>query len=104
MTANLHHINQMILQLPTVNGYVSAHAQAAEEAIRQERLSTAAALHRDTVEVVSQLQDTTRVNPIHREPDGPERQIYRPRFKKRRKKHSADPYLAPVESVVDRKI
>ncbi|MDR2340443.1 MAG: hypothetical protein LBF40_10000 [Deltaproteobacteria bacterium] len=106
MTANLHHINQMILQLPTVNGYVSAQAQAAEEAIRQERLFQAAQLHRDTVEIVSRLQDTTRVNPVHRDPDDRPQERYRPRFAKRRPREAKapDPYLAPVESVVDRKI
>jgi hypothetical protein len=103
MTAPLHHINQMILQLPTVNGYVSAQAQAAEEAIRQERLLRAAELHRETVEVVAQLQDTTRVNPVHRDLDSRDKERYRPVFKKREKK-SQDPYLRPVESVVDRKI
>jgi hypothetical protein len=103
MTAPLHHINQMILQLPTVNGYVSAQAQAAEEAIRQQRLERAAELHREAVEVVAQLQDATRVNPVHRDPDGQPRERYRPVFKKRAPK-AQDPYLAPVESVVDRKI
>jgi hypothetical protein len=106
MTAPLHHINQMIMQLPTVNGYVAAQAQAAEEAVRQERLARAAELHRDTVEVVSQLQDTTRVNPIHRDPDDRPQERYRPRFRKRgaRPRRPADPYLAPVESVVDRTV
>ncbi|MDR2200435.1 MAG: hypothetical protein LBR53_13495 [Deltaproteobacteria bacterium] len=103
MTAPLHHINQMILQLPTVNGYVAAHAQAAEEAARQERLLRAEEIRRDTVEVVARLNDATRVNPVHGEPDYRPGERYKPVFKKRAPKAS-DPYLAPVESVVDRRI
>ncbi|MDR2611906.1 MAG: hypothetical protein LBG06_03420 [Deltaproteobacteria bacterium] len=104
MTQPLHHINQMYLHLPALNGFTAAQAQQAEEAARQERLERARELHLDTVERITEPQGTVRVNPVHPDPGGRNRAGYRPEFKRRGRQGSSDPCLAPVEAVVDRRV
>jgi hypothetical protein len=86
-----------------MNGFTAAHAQAGEEAIRQQRLEQARELHSDRVERVAEAERTARVNPVHPDPGGRGRARYEPEFKKRGKRRE-DPYLAPPESIVDRRV
>ncbi|MDR1039050.1 MAG: hypothetical protein LBR80_02555 [Deltaproteobacteria bacterium] len=103
MIQPLHPFNQAYLHLPAVNGFTAAQAQAGEEATRLFRVEQARELHRDTVERVAEPLASVRVNPVHPDPGGRDRAKYEPKFKKRARR-SEDPYLAPVEQVVDRKV
>jgi hypothetical protein len=106
VTRPLHHINQFYMNLPALNGFTAAHAQAGEEALRQQRLERARELHRDKVERVTELSETIRVNPIHPDPGDRNRARYDPKFRKRKGKaeKAQDPYLAPAEQVIDRRV
>ncbi|MDR1314292.1 MAG: hypothetical protein LBQ12_11525 [Deltaproteobacteria bacterium] len=104
MTQPLHPFNQAYLHLPAVNGFTAAQAQAGEEQTRLFRLEQARELHRDTVERVAETMGAVRVNPVHPDPGGRNRARYEPAFKKRARKASEDPFLAPVEQVVDRRV
>jgi hypothetical protein len=67
------------------------------------RLEQARELHLDTVERVAEPEASVRVNPVHPDPGGRNRARYEPEFKKRSPRRE-DPYLAPVERVVDRRV
>ncbi|MDR1085663.1 MAG: hypothetical protein LBP22_12615 [Deltaproteobacteria bacterium] len=54
MTAPLHHLNQMYLHLPAINGQVAAQASASEEMTRISRQAQDQAYRRDLVEVVAE--------------------------------------------------
>jgi hypothetical protein len=67
MTAPLHHINQMILHLPAMGGYMAAQAVVGEEMSRIARLEEAKTLYRDTVEIVTEAKETIAIEPIRPE-------------------------------------
>jgi hypothetical protein len=96
-------VNQSYLHLPALNGFTAAQSQAGEESVRQLRLEQARELHRDTVERVAEPLASVRVNPVHPDPGGRNRARYEPEFRKR-ERPSADPCLAPVDLVVDRRV
>jgi hypothetical protein len=91
----------MILQLPTLGGHVAGQVQAAEEVQRLERIREAQEYHRDTVRIVAALKDTVAINPVRPDPEGRARLKYSPNFRLREKKEP-DPFLAPVNLVVDK--
>jgi hypothetical protein len=99
MVAPLHHINQMILHLPAMGGYMAAQAMVGEEMTRIARLEEAEALYRDTVEVVAATKDTVAIEPIRPE-------LERKRRKRPKKWRQSDEatdtgYDFAVEQVVD---
>jgi hypothetical protein len=103
MTLSLHHINQMILQLPALGSHVAGQAQAGEVAAQQERILQAQEFHRDTVEIVSGMRETDATEPLRAEPDERRRARYEPTFGKRAKKVD-DPYLYPSGQIIDRRV
>jgi hypothetical protein len=66
MTAPLHHINQMILHLPAINGQVAAHASIGQELREMAQKAQDQEYRRDLVELVSQANpgaEATAVKP-----------------------------------------
>ncbi|MDR2459906.1 MAG: hypothetical protein LBE38_03855 [Deltaproteobacteria bacterium] len=104
MTQPLHLMNQIILNLPPIGTHVAAQVQVGEEIARQERMVQAENYYRDTVEIVTQANETYRVNPVHPDPDDRNRASYRPHFTKRTPKEQRDPFIAPFQQVIDRRI
>jgi hypothetical protein len=93
----------MILQLPALGGHVAAQAQASEVAALQDRIIQAQEFHRDTVEIVSGMQETDATEPLRAEPDERRRARYEPTFGKRAKK-GVDPYLTSAGQIIDRRV
>ncbi|MDR2368384.1 MAG: hypothetical protein LBF58_09815 [Deltaproteobacteria bacterium] len=96
MTAPLHHINQMILHLPAMGGFVAGQVGAEEELRRMARLEEAKALHRDVVEVVAETMKGEALEPLRARP---ERRRREPRLSPREEK--PDDVFEPVRPVVD---
>jgi hypothetical protein len=67
MTAPLHHLNQMYLHLPAINGQVALHAAVSEELQQLSRQAQDQAYRRDIVEVVSETEASQPTNSVHRE-------------------------------------
>jgi hypothetical protein len=94
----------MILNLPALGNHVAGQVQAGEVAAQQERVLKAQEYHRDTVEIVAKLNETNELESLRAEPDEQRRAKYVPNFKKRSAKKQADPYLSPVEKIIDRRV
>jgi hypothetical protein len=60
-------MNQLILHLPAMGGFVAGQVSAGEEIQRQARLAEAQAIYRDTVELVAAAKETVAIEPIHPE-------------------------------------
>jgi hypothetical protein len=103
MTQPLHHINQMILSLPATGSHVASQVQAGEAALMQERALRAQEYYRDTVEIVSEPNETDASEPLKAEPDDRRRAKYEPAFAKRGKK-AADPFLSSAGLIIDRRV
>jgi hypothetical protein len=86
----------MILQLPTVNGYVAGQVGAEEELRRMARLEEAKNLHRDVVEVVAEASKSEALEALRPQP---ERRRPRPNLKKDPEK--PEDIFEPVRPVVD---
>jgi hypothetical protein len=107
MTAPLHHINQMILHLPAINGQVAGQVAALDEAMRLERQIQAREIHRDTVVVVSALKDSVAVTPVHPDPEKPRKPGFFASFRSRKPKKGREEAripLGPIEPVVDLRV
>ncbi|MDR1050454.1 MAG: hypothetical protein LBP95_05110 [Deltaproteobacteria bacterium] len=106
MTAPLHHVNQLILHLPTMGGLMASQVSAEEELRRLARLEEARNLHREVVEVVSRTRDTVAVAAIRQEPEPKKekRRGGRPRAARRSAGPDIFEELGPVEPVVDRRV
>ncbi|MDR2386971.1 MAG: hypothetical protein LBE80_05215 [Deltaproteobacteria bacterium] len=96
MTAPLHHINQMILQLPTLNGFVAGQVGAEEELRRQARLEEAKNLHRQVVEVVPETMKSQALEALRPQPEP-----RRPRAFLKKDSEKPDHLFEPVGPVVD---
>ncbi|MDR1578371.1 MAG: hypothetical protein LBT86_09155 [Deltaproteobacteria bacterium] len=67
MTAPLHHINQLYLHLPTINGQVAAQAAIGQDLQRIAQLAHDRDYRRDLVEVVSETNPGSETVGIRRE-------------------------------------
>ncbi|MDR1871044.1 MAG: hypothetical protein LBS60_03790 [Deltaproteobacteria bacterium] len=77
MTAPLHHINQLYLHLPAINGQVAAEDAIAQDIQRITREAQDESYRRDLVEVVAETGSGAAPNAVRKERD----LILRPNFK-----------------------
>ena len=71
----------------------------------QERAIRAQEFHRDTVEIVSGMQETDAAEPLRAEPDEKRRARYEPAFGKGPgRARTKDPFLAYAGQVIDRRV
>ncbi|MDR0620443.1 MAG: hypothetical protein LBJ61_00965 [Deltaproteobacteria bacterium] len=98
MTAPLHHINQLILHLPTMGGFVAGQVGAEEELRRLARLEEAKNLHRNVVEVVAETMKGEALEALR---TGSDRPRQRPLPPARRQETDV---FEPVEPVLDFKV
>jgi hypothetical protein len=102
MTAPLHHINQLYLHLPTINGQVAAQAAIGQELQRLAQQAQDKEYRRDLVEVVAETGSSAGTVAINRDGDPLTKSFFRekPKTKPRVKSPDQDEFLA-TDPLVD---